>query len=335
MKKIILAIIVLVMAPITVLAQPENDDFNNATVIDRLPFEDTINTIHATTASDDPETSCAYLGNMNSVWYSFTASRDTRIAVNTAGSDYDTILSVWSGTQGALTEISCVVNFGSNQPMLVDVLAGQKIFFMVGSFDSEGGGNLTFSASAAPPFPKTVDISIAQEKEASAEFMNIDGCIRKDVSLFAGVGRETDPGFIMDFSPKPEPFVGVIYAVNDICNAQLLRSGFGITNVNFQMDQGLNAAHVSTAIPATDDQNGTTITIYVNMDWIGIGNNTELSVNDHTTTPDFTINLDAMGKFRDAIATGTVSDGIDNFTPSESVSAGFGIVKIGSITIQH
>jgi hypothetical protein len=34
---------------------PPNDDFDNAVAIEALPFEDTQNTVTATTAPDDPE----------------------------------------------------------------------------------------------------------------------------------------------------------------------------------------------------------------------------------------------------------------------------------------
>ncbi len=53
------------------LAQPANDDFDNPTVIGALPFTDSISTVDATAAADDP--SCT--SNEHSVWYAFTPPR--------------------------------------------------------------------------------------------------------------------------------------------------------------------------------------------------------------------------------------------------------------------
>jgi hypothetical protein len=141
------ALVVLAASP--AIAQPANDDFDSATVVPGLPFTDQVNTTEATTAADDPE--CA--GQGATVWYSFTPTEDLRVEANTFGSDYDTTLSVYTGAPGALTQIACNDDAAGSVQSRVrfDATAGETYFFMVGSFASGPGGNLTFNLDVAPP----------------------------------------------------------------------------------------------------------------------------------------------------------------------------------------
>ena len=121
------------------LAQSANDDFGSATIVNAWPFTDTISTTEATAAVDDP--SCS--GNEHSVWYSLTPSTNATIEVDTAGSDYATTLSVYTGARGALDQLSCTPYGGR---VSVDVSAGTTYFFMVGSACCGGpGGTLVFT----------------------------------------------------------------------------------------------------------------------------------------------------------------------------------------------
>ena len=140
----------LLLAASPAIAQPPaNDDFDSATVVPGLPFTDQLNTTEATTAADDPDCS----GQGATVWYSFTPTADLRVEANTLGSDYDTTLSAYTGTRGALTQIACNDDAAGSLQSRVrfDAAAGQTYFFMVGSFASGPGGNLTFNVDVAPP----------------------------------------------------------------------------------------------------------------------------------------------------------------------------------------
>ena len=141
------------------LAQPPpNDDFDNAIVITSLPFQDTQDTTEATTAPDDPE--C--VGQGPTVWYRFTPSADASIVAHTAGSDYDTTLSAYTGTRGSLTQIACNDDaIGLQSRIQLDVTAGTTYHFMVGSFASGPGGNLVFSVEELPP-PMELAVDLAR-----------------------------------------------------------------------------------------------------------------------------------------------------------------------------
>jgi hypothetical protein len=144
--------LVALVVPQAFAQPPANDDFDNATVIQALPFTTTEDTSEATAAVDDPEPSC--VGTSHTVWFAFTPTADVTLTANTFESDYDTTLSVWTGTRGSLAEVACNDDFESLQSKVrFDAPAGVTHFFMIGSFFDSPGGTLVFSVNelvAAP-----------------------------------------------------------------------------------------------------------------------------------------------------------------------------------------
>ncbi len=128
-------------------AAPANDDFDNATVITSSPFTDTLSTVEATTAPDDPSPSCG--GNGATVWYTYTPSANSTIEIDTFGSDYDTTLAGYVGTRGQLVQVLCNDDAqGLQQSQLSwSAGAGGTYYFMVAS-KGLTGGNLTFHLNA-------------------------------------------------------------------------------------------------------------------------------------------------------------------------------------------
>lgn len=139
---------------------PPNDDFNNATVIQSIPFTTSEDVSVATTAPDDP-LSC--FGANQTVWFAFTPPTNIRLEANTFGSNYDTILSVYTGTRGALTLIAC--NDDSNNTVQsrvrFDAVAGTTYYFMVSSLFPVSSANLVFNLLQGPP-PLSIAPSVSQ-----------------------------------------------------------------------------------------------------------------------------------------------------------------------------
>jgi hypothetical protein len=137
-----------------VIGAPSNDDFNSAVVIASLPFNLIETTTAATTAPDDPA-SCGSLftsTDSNSVWFRFTAPSAGNLTVTTAGSSYDTVLSVWTGNRGSLALVTCNddVAPGNLQSAVGFVAsAGTTYFIEVTQFDTPGGGTLVLNASGS------------------------------------------------------------------------------------------------------------------------------------------------------------------------------------------
>jgi hypothetical protein len=171
-------------------APPANDDFDNAVVIAALPFGDTTDTTEATTAPDDPF--CA--GNGRTVWYTFTPSADIDVVADTFGSDYDTTLSAYTGTRGALHQVACNDDSQSLQSrILFHANAGVTQFLMVGSFDDTPGGTLTLSVRQAPPRLQTavsIDPAGSVDRTGVATIHGTVTCSRQATVDLFGILRQ-------------------------------------------------------------------------------------------------------------------------------------------------
>jgi Ca2+-binding RTX toxin-like protein len=91
-------------------APPGNDAFADAiAVTEPLPFTDAQDTSEATLEASEPALGdeCGF-GVDHTVWYSYAPQADMVVSANTFGSDFDTVLGVWEGTDlGALTLVGC------------------------------------------------------------------------------------------------------------------------------------------------------------------------------------------------------------------------------------
>ncbi len=123
------------------------DDCQNARVIAAAPFADEADTRAATTAADDPVL-CSGVQGTNSVWYTITPSVDTVYGVDTVASDYDTVVSVFTGTCSARTAVVCNDNFGdavnpANRSML-SFAARAGVTYLIEVSGKGTGGTLRF-----------------------------------------------------------------------------------------------------------------------------------------------------------------------------------------------
>jgi len=120
-----------------------NDDFDTSTEITSLPFSVVEDTTAATAAMDDPAFPCGSLdAGSNTVWYSFTPTENGTLYVNTHNSDYDTMLAVWTGERGSLTNVACNDDYvGETSALRVALTAG--VAYYIEAADKNGtGGNL-------------------------------------------------------------------------------------------------------------------------------------------------------------------------------------------------
>ena len=122
---------------------PANDTCSTPRVIPSLPFTEGLDTRTATSAPADPLNCSGGQGN-NSVWYSFTATSGGEIGVDTSGSDYDTTLTVYTGSCGALSQVACNDDFGNtlgNRSLLTfHAFAGST--YLIEVTGKSGGGSL-------------------------------------------------------------------------------------------------------------------------------------------------------------------------------------------------
>ncbi|MEA2163628.1 MAG: hypothetical protein QOK37_1755 [Thermoanaerobaculia bacterium] len=137
--------------PPAVAAGPANDSCSTAIVASGASFTDSQTASAATATGSDP-IACAGNGGA-SVWYRYTAPSSGIVTVDTIGSNYNTVLSSWTGSCGAFVAVpnGCDDNSGGNSTSsgTFTANAGVTYYFMVTSF-SGSGGTLTFHLNSVP-----------------------------------------------------------------------------------------------------------------------------------------------------------------------------------------
>ncbi|MFQ5583707.1 MAG: sialidase family protein, partial [Calditrichia bacterium] len=130
-----------------------NDECATATVIPGPPYTDNVNTTLATPNPSDPVLSCGGGGGGNTVWYVYTPASSTWVSANTFGSDYDTVLGLFTGSCGSLVEESCNDDaVGLQSEIIWEAQAGVTYYILVAEYGGgSGGGNLVFNLDPATP----------------------------------------------------------------------------------------------------------------------------------------------------------------------------------------
>jgi hypothetical protein len=150
---------VVLSEPRTVLAAaPPNDNFANYTVVSGpLPYTDTIDsTLDATTEVNEPLYPCSVAYAIGkTVWYRLTVSADARVQIETEGSTYDTVLTVYTGESlGSLTQVDCNDNIGGGvlqSRLRMGVTPGDGSYYIqVGGYHG-AWGSLVFDVTEFPP----------------------------------------------------------------------------------------------------------------------------------------------------------------------------------------
>lgn len=137
-------------------APPGNDDFVDASVLSGAQFSESFSTEGASFETDEPLPTCDLTANA-SVWFAWQLPEGgvpSDVRVDTIGSEFDTILDVFSGSSLAdLVSLGC--NFGTfngnwaDATVAFETIPGEAYFFRVSGYDGEAGAaqlNLTLSA---------------------------------------------------------------------------------------------------------------------------------------------------------------------------------------------
>lgn len=151
---------------ITQIITPGNDECANATVINSNNFAETIDASTATTGAGDPVTICGGQVHNGSVWYTFTPVSSGTVDIETCGSNYDTVLALWSGSCGSLTAVTCDDDTCSVASQISGqaVNAGTTYFIEICEFGSslqkpDGSGREAGGLNRAPGTNMTITFS--------------------------------------------------------------------------------------------------------------------------------------------------------------------------------
>ena len=145
--------IVMTLLPATAAAAqpPGNDDFSAATPLSGVPFEDIVDVGEATVEPGEPTETCAPFA--NTVWYDLTVDAAIDVVVDTAGSNYDTTVAVWTGPSlENLDNVTCVDDTFTSLQAAASFSAdpGETYHIQVGAFgEASEGATLQLSIDEA------------------------------------------------------------------------------------------------------------------------------------------------------------------------------------------
>ena len=190
---------------------PADDDCGNATVITTNVYNPAVrNTQWATSITNEPTENCELGGAGNSsssVYYTFTAPNTGNFSVNTHGSDFDTVLSVFNGcgfyffgTYISPTLLACNDDSAGGLTSEIDnvhLLKGQTIKIKVAKYGATpGGGNLDFNTLFTPTAPDNDNCSNGTEMPSTygsftessldTEYATTESCSSTDPCGFNG-----------------------------------------------------------------------------------------------------------------------------------------------------
>lgn len=118
---------------------PPNDDFAGAVVANAVPFE-TLQTTRSAGLEPDEPRPCGEVG--ASVWYQITPIDDVHVRLQTFGSDFDTVLAVYTGDAvDNLAPVACNDDAASGLTSAVafEATAGVTYRIQAGGFQGEQG----------------------------------------------------------------------------------------------------------------------------------------------------------------------------------------------------
>jgi hypothetical protein len=153
-------------AGVVAAAPPPNDDFVDAAAIGGLTGSIVGTNVDATSEPNEPGLGTDF---SHSVWYRWTAPSDACLNVNTLGSEFDTLLSVYSGTG-----FSDLQSIASNDDLALDntnsfvtfsAAAGMAYDFQIAGFSGDptgGSGTLQLNWAAAGSGPANDNFAAAE-----------------------------------------------------------------------------------------------------------------------------------------------------------------------------
>ncbi|MCA1831592.1 MAG: hypothetical protein ABR548_05865 [Actinomycetota bacterium] len=129
-----------------------NDSFSNVENVQTIPFTDNTNTSNTTVEPGEPQACAPTTG---TVWYRFVPSKNVGLSASTEGSNFDTVLAVYTGT--SLSTLSSLVckdsgTFGRHYAVAFQAHASRALYFQVGGVGA-ARGDLVFNLDPAPRPP--------------------------------------------------------------------------------------------------------------------------------------------------------------------------------------
>ena len=112
---------------------------------------------------------CGGSVNSHTVWYRWPSPITGRLELDTCGSDYDTVLTVWRGECGSPDLVACNDDScGYASRVAFDVQAGQTYLVRIGSYSRSRGGHLALRAYLFSPADLTATATLLPPPSATS-----------------------------------------------------------------------------------------------------------------------------------------------------------------------
>jgi hypothetical protein len=185
------------------------------------------------------------------------------------------------------------------------------------------------TASPANAMSQKVAVDNMRGSLLNAWFSDLSGCIETDTFVTAnGSTDQLLPG---------RGTQTLMAAVNiyryDSCTGATLLQAIGqidtLTADELEVSKQLDSGSLHTTIALTNIDTGDSFDVAVDVDWVGTSAITRDDVNSNDKAGGCHVLNRWKGSGREADASGSVSDGVTNFTPNGSASAEIGFVIDG------
>lgn len=352
------------------LAQPLNDDLVDATPVEVIPFSDSVPDMDtATVEGEEPTETCAPFG--NTVWYALTLESGQAVSVDTAASDFDTVLAVWTGSGfGDLTEVACnddPLSGGLQAQLSFMADAGVTYLVQAGAFGEAPPGatlEISFSEGDATVTGKPDIFKTSFRGRSASAFTE-----EFDESCFAFSDVFVTEGRIKEHQQRPfqstELFVSSFSECFDEETGEVTHTDwFGqasLTADQFDIDSRLRSAFVDATVlmfgqqctESEPEENGNgngfhfevecielgPEEVEVSVEWTGQGPTFKSRFSDRFSTEGFRVRFTSTSTSREATVEGGVTnellsfslDGADGFLSKDSSSDMFVIRNGGFI----
>jgi hypothetical protein len=172
----------------------------NSHAIISVPFQENADTRSATSSPDDP-VSCSGGRDLNTVWYSITPTVNTVYGIDATSSDYDTVVSVYTGSCGTLTPIACNDNFGNGAAnrSLLTFAARAGVAYII-EVSGKGSGGL-LRLSLGKPVITGVEYTPAPD---GSDALRITGAGFRNGDVTVIVSRDGEPNLMTTIIPAGE-----------------------------------------------------------------------------------------------------------------------------------
>jgi hypothetical protein len=195
---------------------------------------------------------------------------------------------------------------------------------------------LFLGALIAPTVIQAGDIWHNSGKNAFAYFYAPDptdgsGCVFVGAWVDANIGRSQSP-------PGRGSLDGVVninFIQYDGCNSVYLIWAAGWEYLTGQeLTVSGSSARLIKDVQVWDDVSQSLYWVTVDLAWSPTGPAVRQSDHEHVQWPGFNLNYRWSGTYRPAEATGSISDGVTNFTPETSFDGNFGTGRTMSVQVE-